>query len=100
LTEDYKYTRPIDTFSIDREFICDVIRDHGDTNLVSAIISLSHDMDMSIIGKGVENQQQFDLLSDKGCHLFQEYYFSRPITADEYLKVLKTISFKSDIFSQ
>ncbi len=82
---------PIDTIKIDREFIRDVIRDHDDANLVSAIISLSHNMDISVIAEGVENQQQFDFLSDKGCHLFQGYYFSRPISADEYLKVLKNL---------
>jgi diguanylate cyclase (GGDEF)-like protein len=80
---------PIDTIKIDREFVRDVTRDQNDANLVSAIISLSHDMAISVIAEGVETQQQFDFLADKGCHLFQGFYFSKPMAASEYIKVLK-----------
>jgi diguanylate cyclase len=80
---------PIDTIKIDHEFIRDVTNDRNDANLVSAIISLSHDMSMSVIAEGVENKKQFEFLRDKGCQLFQGYYFSNPVNAAEYLKILK-----------
>lgn len=86
---------PIDTIKIDGEFIRDITKDQNDANLVSAIISLSHDMDISVIAEGVENQPQLDFLTDKGCHLFQGFYFSRPMSASEYFKILKKHSMQS-----
>jgi diguanylate cyclase len=81
---------PIDTIKIDGEFVRDVTDDQNDANLVSAIISLAHDLGLSVIAEGVESQAQFDFLTDKGCHLFQGYFFSHPVSADEYLKTLKS----------
>ena len=80
---------PIDTLKIDREFIRDITLDRHDANLVSAIISLSADLDISVIAKGVETQRQLDFLLDKGCHLFQGFHFAKPIDADDYLRALK-----------
>lgn len=79
---------PIDIIKIDREFIRDVSKDINDENLVTAIISLGHDLNMSVIAEGVETQQQFDFLKSKNCHLFQGFYFARPMTSEDYVKSL------------
>ncbi|MFT7557268.1 MAG: EAL domain-containing protein (putative c-di-GMP-specific phosphodiesterase class I), partial [Planctomycetota bacterium] len=39
-------------------------------------------MDMSVIAKGVEDQQQFDLLNEYGCDEFQGYLLSKPVSSD------------------
>lgn len=80
---------PIDIIKIDREFIRDVYSDANDANLVSAIISLGHDLGMQVIAEGVEFQKQLDFLSAKGCHLIQGHLFSEPMPAEDYLEYVQ-----------
>ncbi len=75
---------PIDTIKIDKEFIRDVHSDKNDANLVSAIISLGHDLGLRVIAEGVEQQQQLDFLTQRHCHLIQGFLFSQPLPADKY----------------
>ena len=80
---------PIDIIKIDKEFIRDVHTDKNDANLVSAIISMGHDLDMRVVAEGVENQLQLDFLTDRNCHLIQGFVFSQPIPAEEYIKFIQ-----------
>ncbi len=79
---------PIDIIKIDLEFIRNVHIDINDAKLVSAIISMGHDLDMKVIAEGVEKQQQLDFLSNKGCHLIQGYIFSKPLAVSHYKKFI------------
>jgi len=36
------------------------------------------------IAEGVETQAQLDYLKAQGCHEMQGFYFSKPVTADEF----------------
>lgn len=80
---------PIDIIKIDMEFIRDVHQDTNDANLVSAIISMGHDLGMKVIAEGVEKQQQLDFLSQRGCHFIQGYLFSRPKQENEYVEFIR-----------
>ncbi|MCK4704945.1 MAG: EAL domain-containing protein, partial [Gammaproteobacteria bacterium] len=62
----------------------DITSDENDAMVVEAIISMAAHLNLSVIAEGVEDQQQLDFLVDKGCHAFQGYYFSRPLTADDF----------------
>lgn len=80
---------PIDIIKIDREFIRDVYSDSNDANLVSAIISLGHDLGVQVIAEGVEFQKQLEFLSAKGCHLIQGHLFSEPMPEEDYLEYIR-----------
>jgi len=79
---------PIDIIKIDKEFIRDVHNDQNDANLVTAIISLGHDLGMKIIAEGVEYQTQLDFLSERGCHNIQGYLFNKPMPESDYMAYL------------
>lgn len=46
---------------------------------------LGHSMNMGVIAEGVETLEQIDFLAHLGCDEVQGYFFSRPISADEFL---------------
>ena len=48
------------------------------------IINLSLDLGIVALTEGVESQNQYDVLADMGCKLFQGYYFSKPVPTDEF----------------
>ena len=40
------------------------------------IINLSDDLGISALTEGVETENQYHVLSEMGCRMFQGYYFS------------------------
>jgi EAL domain-containing protein (putative c-di-GMP-specific phosphodiesterase class I) len=45
---------------------------------------MRHTLGLSVVGEGVETQEQADLLAIQGCDELQGYLFSRPCPADEF----------------
>lgn len=41
-------------------------------------------MGLSVIAEGVETEEQREFLARLGCHSFQGYLFSRPLSLEEF----------------
>jgi len=56
--------------------------EHSDScrKITSAIISLGHSLDLTVIAEGVERKGHRQLLRDQGCDLLQGLLFSRPLS--------------------
>ena len=72
---------PLDTVKIDKS-LADVVADAINEHIVKSIADLSRSLDLSLVVEGVETQMQLERLSTLGCHRFQGYLFSRPLSAD------------------
>ena len=81
---------PLDVLKVDRSFVRDVPHEENDAAIVSAIISLAHDLSLEVIAEGVETREQLDFLRERGSDQAQGYFFSRPILADELTGLLKS----------
>ncbi|QYJ78589.1 EAL domain-containing protein [Shewanella acanthi] len=81
---------PIDTLKIDREFVRDIINDPDDAAITSAIIALAHSLDLNVIAEGVESQEQLNFLGLQGCDQVQGFLLSKPLDANDCLKLLQT----------
>ncbi|HAQ42267.1 MAG TPA: hypothetical protein DCM73_16535 [Clostridiales bacterium] len=57
--------------------------------IIDTIIKLAHEIDAAVIAEGVETREQYEYLADKGCDMFQGYYFSKPLSAGEMLDYLR-----------
>lgn len=80
---------PIDAVKIDRSFIQDLEHEGDDAAaIVTATIRLAHAMNLSVVAEGVENAQQRDFLMKYGCDVLQGYYYSKPVSADEFSGML------------
>lgn len=53
-------------------------------NMISMILTL----DKKIVVEGVETKEQFEYLERMGVTFIQGYYFSKPLSAEEYIKFL------------
>jgi diguanylate cyclase (GGDEF)-like protein/PAS domain S-box-containing protein len=80
---------PIDVLKIDRSFVADIARDASDAAIVASIISLAHNLKLSVIAEGVETAEQLDYLRRHGCDEMQGYYFSRPLAAGDFEQLLR-----------
>jgi EAL domain-containing protein (putative c-di-GMP-specific phosphodiesterase class I) len=72
---------PIDRLKIDRSFIDDVPASQHDSTIAKAIISLAHNLNLSVIAEGVETRAQLGFLAENGCDEIQGYLLSRPLDA-------------------
>jgi EAL domain-containing protein (putative c-di-GMP-specific phosphodiesterase class I) len=61
-------------------------RDRTGTSIVQAIVALARALEMQVIAEGVENQLQADFLRNLGCDQAQGYYFSKPLTAEQFVQ--------------
>lgn len=78
---------PIDVLKIDRSFVSRTTTDSRSTNLLKAILSLAHSLDLEVVAEGVETCEQAAILRNFHCQLAQGYLFSRPVAKD----VLETL---------
>ncbi len=74
---------PVSTLKIDRAFVMDVPDDPDAGNMVSAIVGLAHSLGMKSLAEGIETEEQWRFMVERGCEQGQGFYFSRPVPAAE-----------------
>lgn len=79
----------IDKLKLDMKFLSDSDNSNRGKIIISAVISMAEKLGLPVIAEGVETKEQAEMLSDFGCNQMQGYYFSRPIPAEEYEKLLR-----------
>lgn len=80
---------PIDVLKIDRSFVNDITIDPDDAAIVASIISLAHSLRLQVIAEGVETEAQLAFLREHDCDQIQGYFFSRPVGAEAFSKMLE-----------
>ncbi|MBE9239727.1 EAL domain-containing protein [Synechocystis salina] len=80
---------PLNELKIDRIFVQDAPTDLNNAALVEAIIGVARNFDLAIIAEGVETKEQVDFLVERGCHLFQGYFYGRPMAIEEFHALLQ-----------
>ncbi|WP_041655891.1 bifunctional diguanylate cyclase/phosphodiesterase [Azoarcus sp. KH32C] len=84
---------PLDILKVDKSFVARAVPGSEEAILARAIVSLGLELGLTVVAEGVETQEQWQLLSDAGCHEFQGYLFSRPLPvqlADAWLASRRT----------
>jgi diguanylate cyclase (GGDEF)-like protein len=79
---------PVSALKIDRSFIVDLGTSIKSNQIVKAVISLAHGLDMIVVAEGVETETQLSILRSCGCDQYQGYLFSKPRSAEEITELL------------
>ncbi len=74
---------PIDTLKLDQSFVREVTTDPSDAAIVSAVITMAHSLNLTVVAEGVETEEQFAFLQKQRCDRIQGFLFSRPLSADQ-----------------
>lgn len=75
----------VNEVKIDRTFIDGLQNSEEDRVIVKAIVALADALNLNIIGEGIENQFQAEIVKASGCHLVQGFLYSVPLTAIEII---------------
>lgn len=81
---------PAIELKIDRTFVQHMHASHADLVMVEKIIEMGHELEMEVTAEGVETEEQFKMLRERGCDGVQGYFFSRALPPDEVLRWLDT----------
>jgi diguanylate cyclase (GGDEF)-like protein/PAS domain S-box-containing protein len=84
---------PISNLKVDRSFIRGLPDCHDAVALAQAIIAMARALGMRVVAEGVETVEQMNFLENAGCHELQGFYFSKPVPADEFERLLMKHSF-------
>ncbi len=80
---------PFDQLKIDHALICGLVKRPEDTGVVKAIIVMARGLGLKLIAEGVESGRHLAQLSRYGCHLYQGYYFSKPLPAEKFSEYVR-----------
>lgn len=80
---------PMDVLKIDRSFVSGVGTDLSATLVVHSVIELAHRMGMQAVAEGVETEEQFAYLKEKGCDAVQGFLLGRPSPAAAFAGLLR-----------
>ena len=80
---------PIDTLKMDRSFIRNLQQCSEDRAITEAIIVMGKTLSFTVVAEGVETKVQKDFLREHVCDEIQGFYFSKPITPDQFADLLR-----------
>ncbi len=83
----YLVKLPINLVKIDRSFIHSMDSDNHSNSILNAIINMCQTLNLSVVAEGVETQSELNYLRSKNLELIQGYYFSEPISRDDFQNI-------------
>ena len=80
---------PIDVVKIDMNFVAELGSSNKASIIVKHMSTLAKALGMTVIAEGVETKEQLGYLKSVECDQLQGYYFSKPLTEDDFIKLMK-----------
>jgi diguanylate cyclase (GGDEF)-like protein len=81
---------PLHELKIDKSFITNLMSDHQNSAIVRTTIELAHNMGLTVVAEGIEDEDTLRQLSDLGCEQAQGFFMSKPLSSDDLLHWLNT----------
>lgn len=88
----YLKNLPVYKLKIDHSFVQAITTDPDDAAITSAIISMAKNLNLKVIAEGVENEDQLFFLRAHNCDELQGYYFSKPLTPEDFATKVRSAS--------
>jgi diguanylate cyclase (GGDEF)-like protein len=83
---------PVQRLKIDQSFVRGVTTDPNDAAIVTAVVSMAKSLKLKLVAEGVETEAQRAFLVGLDCDEYQGYYFSKPVPAVDFVRLLTTPS--------
>jgi len=82
---------PVGELKIDGSFVQGMVGDGGeDTAIVRSTSDMAHNLGLSVVAEGVEDQWTLDVLTNFGCDQAQGYFIARPMPAGDLVTWLSS----------
>lgn len=78
---------PASVLKIDKSLLSGNCENEKERIVLESIFSFAKRLHLTTVAEGVETKEQLGFLRTCGCELIQGYYFSKPVTKDEYAQL-------------
>jgi diguanylate cyclase (GGDEF)-like protein len=75
---------PVNELKIDKSFVMAMEKDEGDAKIVRSTIDLAHNLGLTVVAEGVENEAVLSLLHALNCDEGQGYHMSKPLPVADF----------------
>jgi diguanylate cyclase (GGDEF)-like protein len=82
----------VNLLKIDRSFVENIGRSERDHEIVAAVMLMAHALGISVVGEGIETDQQLDTLAGMECDLGQGFLLAKPMSAESVISLLDRVS--------
>ncbi len=86
----YLVQMPLDELKIDLMFVRGMLESPDHAKIVRSLIELSHNLELTVVAEGVENEAILSALAHLGCDRVQGYHIGKPMPAHELLTRLRS----------
>ncbi|MEW5904305.1 MAG: EAL domain-containing protein [Pseudomonadota bacterium] len=76
---------PFTTIKLDKGIIGRMLDSDKNATIVESSVRMAHELGMSVVAEGVENNAQYQHLLESGCTKVQGYWISRPLPLDQLI---------------
>src|SRR5690625_3664354 len=91
----YLHQFDFDILKIDKSFIYGLENGHSkNQKIITSMIKLAKSLDLLVVGEGVEEEGQLRFLKENGCQLVQGYFYSPPVSSEEFTTLLSSAKLK------
>jgi diguanylate cyclase (GGDEF)-like protein/PAS domain S-box-containing protein len=80
---------PIHTLKIDQSFVREITLAGNDASIVTTVLNMAQSLNLRVVAEGVETPEELAFLQLHRCDEAQGYYFSRPLPAPQFARVLR-----------
>jgi diguanylate cyclase (GGDEF)-like protein len=79
----YLSALPIHELKIDKSFVLDMLSNPAHAAIVRSIVDLGHNLQLRVVGEGVETEDTLAMLRGSGCDIAQGFLLARPMAIDQ-----------------
>ena len=73
---------PLRLLKVDRSFVCEILLNPRSVEIARSIVTLAHNLGLTALAEGIENEEQLAKFRELGCEFAQGYWLSPPVGAD------------------
>ncbi len=83
---------PVDVLKLDKGFLDDCGGNSAtrEKRIISHVISMAKDLEISVLAEGVETVQQKEFLQESNCDMIQGYYYAKPMPTERFVTYLES----------
>jgi len=83
----YLNTLPAQILKLDRSLVTPMVDDVGASSVVRKAIEMAHDLGMSVVGEGVETNEELNALRRMRCDRIQGWLTGRPGPLEDFIEI-------------